>query len=162
MNRTRVILAVVAIVVLGAGVGAAAYVGVIPGLSGGPSPTGTPPSSAATTPTDNATFSFSVNNVSRCGQVCRLMNTTTTNQMDETAVNVTLHVQVYADDEGVWQGTTQVGDLAVDESANSTTRIEVGLRGARAIQGNDGNVTVVTNVRANNGNQTFQTESNVN
>jgi hypothetical protein len=90
------------------------------------------------------------------------MNTTTTNRMNETAVNVTLHVQVYADDEGVWQGRTQVGDLAVDESGNSTTRIQVGLQGARAIQQNDGNVTVVTEVRADNGNQTFQTESNVN
>lgn len=162
MNRTRVILAVVAVVVLGAGVGAAAYTGVIPGLSGGSTPEGTPPAAAEATPTDNATFAYSIVNVSQCGQVCRLMNTTTTNSMNETAVNVTLHIQIYADDDGVWQGRTQVGDLDVDESANSTTRIEVGLAGARAIQQNDGNVTVVTTVRANNGNQTFQTESNVN
>jgi hypothetical protein len=162
MNRTRVILAVVGIVVLGAGVGVAAFTGVLPGTGGGSAPEGAPPSATAAGPTDNATFAHDVVTVSRCGQVCRLMNTTTTNSMDETAVNVTLHVQVYADGEGIWQGRTPVGDLAPGESANSTTRIEVGLRGARAIQQNGGNVTVVTNVRANNGNQTFQTQSNVN
>jgi len=161
MERTKLFVGVlVAVVAIGGAAGGAVYLGLLPG-TGSSAPQGTPPEATEDAPSSNATFAFTIDNVSNCGQTCRLLNSTVRNELDRAAENVTLHIQIFTEDEGVWEGTTQVGDLESSESATSTTRIEVSPRNGLAIQQNDGNVTIVTDVRATNASQQFTHEDNV-
>ena len=147
---------------------------------GTPSPAGTPlstqppttpptaatPTAAAPTPTPRTdatgtsatatpgpAFDFSVDDLAECGETCRDVEATLTNNQDETATDVTVDIRMYAGNgtggERVWEGTESVGRLAAGESATITRRVELSTADAIAVQQADGWVTVEATVESN-------------
>ena len=128
-------LLLAAVVVVGAGVGAVVVVGdLLPGgnseTDSEPFPTATPDSGettsdsdgTATPTTDGAStatppFGFVIDNIEECGQTCRDVTSTLSNQQDATAENVTVHTRILAgqgtDGDVVWRGSEDVGTLPV-------------------------------------------------
>ncbi|WP_311171599.1 hypothetical protein [Halobellus ordinarius] len=166
--NTKLIVAVVLIVALGAGA-------VVVGgdlLSGGnsddtePFPTATAtqtPASgddggaegatttAASTGTPTPPFAFTIDNIEECGQTCRDVTSTLTNQQDTTAEDVTVYTRMFAgnetnEDDEVWRGSADVGTLEPGESHTETRRVELSLSDGLAIQNAGGWITIQTTV----------------
>ena len=74
---------------------------------------------------------------------------------NETLTNVTAETRVLADGNLLWNRTHDFETLSVNESANRTARVGLGLRDALVVAGNDGWVTVETTVSWDGGNATF-------
>jgi hypothetical protein len=110
----------------------------------------TPPVSNESEP-----VSLTVENVSDCGDRCRRVTANLTNVGNETLTNVTAETRVLADGNLLWNRTHDFETLSVNESANRTARIDLGLRDALVVAGNDGWVTVETTVSWDGGNATF-------
>ncbi|MFC6872675.1 hypothetical protein [Halobellus marinus] len=165
--NTKLIVAVVLIVALGAGA-------VVVGgdlLSGGnsddtePFPTATAtqtPASgddggaegattAASAGTPTPPFAFTIDNIEECGQTCRDVTSTLTNQQDTTAEDVTVYTRMFAgnetnEDDEVWRGSADVGTLEPGESHTETRRVELSLSDGLAIQNAGGWITIQTTV----------------
>jgi len=177
MERQTVLVGAVAAVVLLAAGGAVAL-GVVPtGLTGGSGDgaqaadgnanggdTGDGDTAETTTAgggdapvtTTSGPFGFTVDSVTECGQTCRTMAATVTNDGDSAAEHVRLEITVYAGSDQVWEGTTEVGTLEAGESASTTTEIDVGLGGGAKIRGNDGYATIQTRVVSADDSQVFR------
>jgi len=106
--------------------------------------------------TTSGPFGFTVDSVTECGQTCRTMAATVTNDGDSAAEHVRLEITVYAGSDQVWEGTTEVGTLEAGESASTTTEIDVGLGGGAKIRGNDGYATIQTRVVSADDSQVFR------
>lgn len=157
MEQSRRFVAVAAVVLVAVGGVAAFGPGVLESESNEP---------AETAPETDASpasipVAYSIDNTSECGRTCRLVNTTVENNGTESLTNVTLAVDIYADGDRVWDGTTPVGTLQPGEAVTNTTRVEVGAADGLKIRGNGGDVTVVTTVRAASGQRTFEDSENV-
>lgn len=104
------------------------------------------------TTTDEPAFTVVADNTEECGRTCRDVTSTVTNRQNATAENVTVSTQIYAGKEGngkqVWQGSADVGTLAVGESHTATKRIELGFGDAVAVKGAGGWVTIETTVES--------------
>ena len=170
MNRRLLVVAVVfAVAVVGAGV--LVVPGLLPsavGLSDGSDGTDAGPATATATPdaptgqdatgsggTDEATaaerpFGFTVDRIEECGRTCRDVTATVTNQQSTEASDVTVETRIYAgngtDGDPVWTGERAIGELAAGESATNTTRVDLGLSDAVAIESEDGWITIETTV----------------
>jgi len=157
MEESRTLVAVAAVVLVAVG-GVAAFGADVPeGVSNEP---------AATTPETDASpasipVTYNIDDTRECGRTCRLVNTTVANNGTESLANVTLAVDIYADGDLVWDGTTPAGTLQPGEAVTNTTRVEVGTTDGLKIRGNGGDVTVVTTVRARSGQRTFEDRENV-
>ena len=119
-------------------------------------PTPTPRTDAtgtSATATPGPAFDFSVDDLAECGETCRDVEATLTNNQDETATDVTVDIRMYAGNgtggERVWEGTESVGRLAAGESATITRRVELSTADAIAVQQADGWVTVEATVESN-------------
>lgn len=179
--RSRLILATV--LVVGVGAGAVVVAGDVL-LSGGseadaePFPTAAPsgeqtPTSgtdAETSTTGGATtetppFGFTVDNIEECGQTCRDVTSTLTNQQDATAEDVTVHTRIFAgqgtDGDEVWRGSEDVGTLPAGESYTTTRQVKLSFSDSLAINNNDGWITVQTTVETADGRVTFTDERQV-
>ena len=111
--------------------------------------------SAASTPP----FAFTVDAIEECGQTCRDVTSTLTNQQNSRAEAVTVSTRIYAgndtDGDVVWEGSEDVGTLEAGESYSTTRRVDLSFRDAYAIQRADGRITVRTTVETNDRTVTF-------
>jgi hypothetical protein len=117
----------------------------------------------ATTPAEPS-FAFVVDDVEACGETCRDVTSTLTN--DGTAASdVTVDTRIYAgngtDGDAVWQGSEPVGSLGAGESYTTTKRVELSFGDALAVQGADGWITVETTVESDERTVTFTERRNV-
>lgn len=110
---------------------------------------------AASTPP----FAFTVDAIEECGQTCRDVTSTLTNQQNSTAEAVTVSTRIYAgndtDGDVVWEGSEDVGTLEAGESYSTTRRVDLSFRDAYAIQRADGRITVRTTVETTDRTVTF-------
>jgi hypothetical protein len=113
------------------------------------------PDAPTSTETGTATaaerpFGFTVDRIEECGRTCRDVTATVTNQQSTEASDVTVETRIYAgngtDGDPVWTGERAIGDLAAGESATNTTRVDLGLSDAVAIESEDGWITIETTV----------------
>ena len=182
----RTVLAVAAVVVLAAAVGAGAlFVGGSSGSGDVPGPIGSDGDATTTTTTSvaddsgdssgddssggdggsssdetttdsSAPYRFAIVNVEKCGDTCRDVTATLTNTGQETRQNVRVTTEVYADGDLLWTGNETVGTLEPDESHTSTKRVKLSYWDGIKIKNNDGYVTIVTVVRSDSGTVRFE------
>lgn len=152
---------VLALVLVSAGAAFVLGVGPMPGATGADSdtesfPTATP---GGETTTETQPFAFTTDSIEECGQTCRDVTSTVTNRQSTTAENVTVYSRLYAgngtDGDVVWVGSEPVGTLDDRASYTTTTRIELSLDDAYAIDQEDGWITIQTTVRTADQTVTF-------
>ena len=160
----------VAVLVVG-GLGAAMYTGVAPTPGSEPASESEPSSGSEPAPesdtesfptgtegnrsaTEASPFTFTVEEIDDCGETCRDVTATVENTQEEPAESVTVSTSIFAGEnsteEVVWEGTEEVDTLAAGESHTSTTRVDLSLTDAYAIDRNDGWITIVTTVESDN------------
>ncbi|MBB6645587.1 hypothetical protein [Halobellus ruber] len=176
-------LILAAIVVLGAGAGVVVAGDMLPGGNGAADaesfPTATPGGEGtatvgsdgpATTTADGAStatppFGFTIDKIEKCGQTCRDVTSTLTNQQDATAENGTVHTRIFAgrgtDGDEIWRGNEDVGTLPAGDSYTTTRQVELSYAEALKISNNDGWITVQTTVETENRTVTFTDERKV-
>lgn len=111
-------------------------------------------------------FAFGIDSIDKCGETCRDVTATITNQQNETATSVTVYTRIYAGnstDSGdrIWSGNEQVGTLEANGSYTSTKRVELSLLEARQVQNNGGWITVLTTVESDEMTVTFKSRRDV-
>lgn len=104
----------------------------------------------------NDEYDFVIENVEECGNTCRDVTATLANTGGETHRNVRVTTKVYADGDLLWTGNETVGRLDASESHTSTKRVNVGFAGGMKIKSNDGYVTIVTVVESASGTTRFE------
>ena len=140
-------------------------------LSEVPTATATPNSGASvadstttatvgTAPTEpRSEFVTRVESVKRCGQTCRDVTSTVTNEGSAGAAGVTVYVRLFAGQGTsgnlIWTGTEDVGRLPAGASHATVTRVELSLMEAAAVQGADGWITIQTTIQSNQRTVTF-------
>ncbi len=177
-------LILTAVLVVGVGAGAVVVAGdMLPGgdaeTDSEPFPTTTPSgeetatggSDGAETETTDATatetppFDFTIDTIEECGQTCRDVTSTLTNQQDTTAENVTVYTRIVAgqgtDGDEVWRGTEDVGTLPAGDSYTTTRQVELSYADALKIENEGGWITVQTTVETADGTVTFTDERQV-
>jgi hypothetical protein len=178
-------LLIAAVVVVGIGAGAVVAAGdVLPGgteaADSDPFPTstasgeettttggsdGTATTTADGTSTATPPFGFAIDNIEKCGQTCRDVTSTLTNQQDATAGNVTVYTRIFAgkgtDGDEIWRGTEDVGTLPAGDAYTATRQVELSYAEALTISNNDGWITVQTTVETENRTVTFTDERKV-
>jgi hypothetical protein len=116
---------------------------------------------AASTPP----FAFTVDAIEGCGQTCRDVTSTLTNQQNSTAEDVTVYTRIYAgnstDGDVVWEGTEDVGTLEAGGSYTTTRRVDLSYGDAFAIEQADGWITVQTTVETADRTVTFTEQRKV-
>lgn len=122
---------------------------------------GSDSSSTEDTAMSGPPFSFSIDNIAECGQTCRDVTATLSNEQDTAASNVTVYTSIYAGNstdssDRVWSGTEDVGNMEAGGTHTSTNRIELSFAEANQIQNNDGWITVVTTVESAEQTVTFK------
>ena len=145
-----------AVVLVGAAAGAVLLGVVQPGGDQGPTgeaPTRTPTGTATTAGGDQPSappLELSIVAVEPCGQTCRDVTARLVNNQDREATGVTVRTRIHAgtstEGQVVWEGTTAVGTLGPGETEQETQRVELGLMEAAAVQGADGEITIVTTI----------------
>jgi hypothetical protein len=177
--KSLAIGAVVLLVVVGGVVGAFSL-GVIPAPGGGSSSGGGDEPATETfsdtvvveeTSTEDASgtetqppFSFVIDNIEKCGETCRDVTATITNNQNETATGVKVRSEIYTGDNydnKIWEGTSDVGELPGGESYTDTKRVELGALDAYAVQQNDGEIVIKTYVVTDDGTSVFKDERDV-
>lgn len=192
-QRVRVAAAVVVVLVVLAGIVVVAGLGPFGGNSDniGDFPTATPPTasganggssggggstgsggsgggggsggSAATTPPPP--FSLRVDSIEPCGDTCRKVTATLTNNQDRQSTGVTVYTRIFAgngtDGDVVWQGKQAVGSLGAGQSFTSTRTVDLGYGGGLKVQQNGGYVTIQTTVQTDQRTVTFVTQRDV-
>jgi len=182
VNRTHLLGGVlIAVIVVAVGIGAALYTGAGPAPGGDsgdeieefPTEEDTDgdgsdaDGSDATSTDDTDPFSFTIDELEECGETCRDVTSTLTNNQDQTESNVTVYVRIFAGqdntntDDLVWEGTEDVGTMEADEDYTSTDRVELSLQDARKIDQEDGWITIQTTVESDDTTVTFQDNERV-
>jgi len=162
-------------------VGAAAGAGLLalggPGavVDGGDAPDGTDGTEAGSTDGGDSTtttatpqmadteaaFVFAIDDIQECGDTCRDVTATLSNDGGEAAANVTVETNVYTDGDLIWEGDEDVGRLDAGGEHTSTKRVELGYSDALKVENNDGWITIETIVRFEDGQQVFTEERQV-
>lgn len=176
MNRTYLIGGGLVVLVVAVGLGAALYTGA------GPAPGGDSGDEIEEFPTEEDTdnggsdatssddiepFTFSIDDIEECGQTCRDVTSTLTNNENETATNVTVYVRIFAGEDNtdtediVWESTEEVGTMEAGGTFTTTERVELSLREGRKIDQGDGWITVLTTVESDDTTVTFQNSEQV-
>lgn len=131
-------------------------------------PSGDTTSSASTADTEATSaprFGFGIDAVERCGQTCRDVTSTLTNNGDATAADATVHTRIFVgqgtDGDVVWRGSEDVGTLASGESYTTTRQVELSFADALAVQNSGGWITVQTTVETDDDAVTFTDERQV-
>lgn len=148
-----------------------------------PTPTATP--TASSTATDGATttdsstttaigtpgesaasFAYQITNIAEINDTAREVTVDLTNDGNASAENVRVTTQVYAgnttaDDEQVWDGTEELGEVAVDETVTFSQTIALSFDDALAVESADGWITIVTTIQTADGEVTITSRRNV-
>ena len=106
-------------------------------------------------------FTVSVDRVEECGNTCRDVTASLTNNGGNPRESVTVTTEIYAGEDRVWKGGRDLGTLAPDETETRTHRVDVGYLGGAKIKGNGGTVTVVTTVDWSDGSATYREQRTV-
>lgn len=178
MQRRTIVVGAVAALLVVAGV-AAAFGGGFLGTSDAPSDessevssfpteTATPSggsasdggSDANSTPEPAPAFAFAVERIERCGQTCRDVTSSVTNDGTEAATGVTVYSRIFvgnstAEEDLAWQGKEPVGSLDAGETHTATKRVELSYSEALAVKSAGGWVTVQTTVQSDEKTVTF-------
>jgi len=95
-------------------------------------------------------FAFTVDSIEECGQTCRDVTSTLTNQQNSTADDITVYTRIYAGNstggDVVWEGSEDVGTLEADGSYTTTRRVDLSFGDAYAIEQANGWITIRTTV----------------
>ncbi|ELZ94105.1 hypothetical protein C440_10808 [Haloferax mucosum ATCC BAA-1512] len=177
-RRSAVAVAIVVLVVV---LGVAFGTGLAPGFGSGvedgdasssdfPTQTPTPTQMSSPTPSEEAErgtptedtstpdeesadppFVFEIDSIETCGQTCRDVTSTLTNQQDERAADTTVYSRIFVGnstdtDDVIWQGKEEVGGLPAGDSYTTTRRVELSLTEAFAVQQADGWITIQTTI----------------
>jgi hypothetical protein len=167
----RLVAVAVVLVVVGAAGVAALWTGVGPAPGGDSGeevtdfPTATPASGSssggatADTPEPRPAFAFAVDGTERCGRTCRDVTSTLRNEGDARATGTTVYTRIYVGQEAsgdvVWAGTESVGRLDASATYTATTRVELSLSAAAAVEAAGGWITVQTTVETDQRTVTF-------
>lgn len=123
-----------------------------------PTPTVRPPSSGSA-------FAFTIDRVEECGDSCRRVTATVTNNRSAPATNVTLDLDLYAGNrtsgDPLWNGTERIGSLESGESVTVQREVELSTRQAVAIGTRDGWITLEAVVRSDETAETIRKRRNV-
>ena len=97
-------------------------------------------------------FTVTIDRIEECGQTCRDVTSTLTNQQETDATGVTVYSRIFvgnstASDDEIWRGSQQVGALAAEESFTATRRVELSYSEAFAVQQADGWITIQTTIQ---------------
>ncbi|MFW5948743.1 MAG: hypothetical protein ACOCSD_04000 [Halolamina sp.] len=117
--------------------------------------------------TDSASeepFSFVIEDIEECGQTCRDVTASITNNQDETATGVAVRSEIYTGedyDNKIWEGTSEVGELSGGESYTDEKRVDLSLREAYAVDQNDGWILIETYVVTDDKTYVFKEERQV-
>jgi hypothetical protein len=118
---------------------------------------------ASTTETQPA-FSFVIDNIEECGQTCRDVTATITNNQDEAATGVTVRSEIYTGDSydnKIWEGSSEIGELSAGESYTETKTVDLSYQDAYAVDQNDGWILLKTYVITDDGTYVFKEERDV-
>ena len=129
--------------------------------AGEASQTGNDPGASETGPDRVRPFTVSVGRIEECGNTCRDVTASITNNGGNPRPNVTVSTEIYAGGDRVWEGRRELGTLAPDETKTRTERVDVGFLGAAKIKGDGGNVTIVTTVDWSDGSATYRERRSV-
>ena len=175
VDRDRLAVAAVGIVLAASVLGAAYVAGVGTPILGGGSETATPTPAATTTDggddgraagdggsSDGATrtppaydFQFRIVNTESCGNTCRDVTVRLTNGGTETATGVSATSRILVKGDQIWTGTEDIGTVDAGESVTRTKRVKLGVFDAAKVQQNGGYVTIETTVTWDDGSRTF-------
>mgnify|MGYP000395095223 CR=1 FL=1 len=122
--------------------------------SGGSSDDGSDGGSAATEAPKP--FNFVIEEITECGQTCRDVNGTITNQQDQTAEDVTVRSEIYTDGDLIWSGSSDAGDLGPGETFSDEKRVDLSYSEAYKVQQNDGKIVIRTYVETADGTYVFK------
>lgn len=196
MVRTSLVVAAVVLVLVGGGLAYVSGFGPAPGGadetddgSTFPTATPTPPPTddgsggdgTASTATDDGSggdgttstatptpqpFVVVIQQIEECGDTCRDVTVSLTNQQSEPATGVTVYTRVFAgnstdDGDEIWRGSEDVGSLGAGETYTTTKRVELSFSEAFAVQNADGWVTVQTTIDTDDRRITFSEQRNV-
>lgn len=111
-------------------------------------------------------FTFSIQNIEKCGQTCRDVTVTLTNSQDQQADDVTVYTRIYAGNSTagkdlVWQEQKEIGSMAAGESVTRTQRVKLSFQDAYAVKQADGWITVVTTIESADTAITFKSNRDV-
>ncbi|GGL69307.1 hypothetical protein [Halocalculus aciditolerans] len=171
MERKRIGVVAVAVIVVVAAGAYAVFMGVgpVPGGGGDGNVSGYPTASDGNTynGTDDGgmaggpPFTFSVDEITQCGQTCRNVTVTLNNEQSTAAKNVTVYSRIYAGnntnpDNRVWSGRQQVGQIAANSSYTDTQTVKLSYSEGYAVQQHDGWITILTTVKSEGETVTFK------
>ena len=123
---------------------------------GGSGDAGTGTATAAPQP-----FKFVIQNITECGDTCRVVNGSVVNQQDTTAEDVTVRSEIYTGGDKIWEGSSDAGSLEPGETFSDTKRVELSYSQAYKVQQNDGDILVKTYVETSETTYVFKDERNV-
>ncbi|WP_148414429.1 hypothetical protein [Haloferax sp. KTX1] len=111
-------------------------------------------------------FGVVVDNIENCGQTCRDVTSTITNQQDADSSGVTVYSRIFVGnstdpDDEVWRGSQAVGDLAEGESYTTTKRVKLSYSEAFAVRQADGWITVQTTIETDDRTLTYTEQRDV-
>ncbi|ELZ91009.1 hypothetical protein [Haloferax sulfurifontis] len=111
-------------------------------------------------------FGVVVDDIEECGQTCRDVTSTITNQQDTGSSGVTVYSRIFVGngtdpDDEVWRGSQAVGDLAAGESYTTTKRVELSYSEAFAVRQADGWITVQSTIETDDRTLTYTEQRHV-
>lgn len=106
-------------------------------------------------------FTIDTKQIEQCGNTCRDVTVSLTNNGDHTREGITVTTRMYAADDRIWRGEKSVGTLGSDESTTRTARVKIGFVDAAKVKQNGGTVTIETVVRWQGGSETFREQRQV-
>ena len=106
-------------------------------------------------------FSFTVQQIDRCGSTCRDVTVTLTNNGGHARGGIVVKSWIYAGNDTVWKGSQAIGTLGGGASTTETQRVDVGLVDGAKIKQHGGVVTIVTVVDWDGGSATYRTQRQV-
>lgn len=108
------------------------------GSSGGSGSSG----SAESTPP----FTFTIKKIEECGNTCRKVTGSITNNQNETATGVVVRSEIYTDGDKIWEGKSELGTMEPDETVSDTKTVKLSYGEAYKVKQNDGKILVKTYV----------------
>jgi hypothetical protein len=109
----------------------------------------------------NASFQYTVDSVKECGLTCRNATGTLTNSGTEAANNITIRTRIFADGDLLWNGTSEIGELAAEERYTDNKKIKLSFAAGQKARSN-GQVTIETIVEFDEGTDVFRSVHEVN
>ncbi|MBP1986111.1 hypothetical protein [Halolamina salifodinae] len=106
-------------------------------------------------------FAFVIENISECGDTCRVVDASIVNQQDSAATGVTVRSEIYTGGDKIWEGSSDVGTLESGESYSDTKRVDLSYGEAYKVQQNDGKILIKTYVVTDGATYVFKDERDV-